>query len=153
MEDSREEEAQVDAGKKNRSPIIKAIAAAEKHTTGEIRVHLSRDWIEKNPYAKAQKLFHQFGMTKTSQRNAVLLYINVRKRVFAIVGDEGIHQAVGQRYWEGLVRNLKEDLLSTHVENAIALCVFTIGATLKKFFPIDVDVHNQNEIPDLVTED
>lgn len=150
------EEAQVAAGKENKkelSPIVQAITDAERASTGEIRVHLSRRWIEKDPFDRAFRLFHQFGMTKTRQRNAVLLYINLRKKKFAIVGDEGIHHVVGQRYWEELALHLKQDLQSTHIENAVALAVRTIGMTLKKFFPVDLDGENHDELPNEVTED
>ena len=150
------EEGRVGVGKKTAarfSPIVRAIAEAEKRTTGEIRVHLSRRWLERDPYERAHKLFHQYGMTRTAQRNGVLLYVNLRRRKFAIVGDEGIHREVGQQYWEELARALHEDLLSTHVENAVAISVRTIGATLQRFFPVDLDSQNPDELPNDVLED
>lgn len=138
---------------KHLSPIVQAIADAERGTTGEIRVHVSRSWVEKDAYAHAQRLFEQHGMTRTAQRNAVLFYVNARRHKFAIIGDEGIHKVVGQKYWEGLAQMLHEDLQSTHLENAIALAVRTIGITLQKYFPADPEAHNPNELPDDVTED
>jgi uncharacterized membrane protein len=151
-----EEEGQVAAGEEGslkHSPIVDAIAAAESGTTGEIRVHLTRRWFEKDPYTRAWKLFHQFGMSRTTQRNGVLLYVNLRKHLFAIVGDEGVHHLVGQQYWESLAKALREDLLSTHSERAIATAVLTIGETLKKFFPVGLDNENPDELPNTVTED
>jgi len=151
-----EEEGQVAAGKSNKtkeSPIVHAIEAAEAGTTGEIQVHLTKRWVEKDAFSRAQKLFHQFGMTRTTNRNAVLLYVNFRKHKFAIIGDEGIHKVVGQHYWEELAKHLQQDLRSTHAENAIAMAVMTIGQTLKKYFPADLDAHNSNELPDHVSED
>lgn len=135
------------------SPIVRAIAEVEKRTTGEIRVHLSRRWIERDPFARAQKLFQEYGMTRTAQRNGVLLYINLRRHKFAIVGDEGIHRTVGQKYWEELARALHDDLMSTHLENAVAIAVHTIGATLQRFFPADLDSQNPDELSNEVTHD
>ena len=119
------------------SALIQALAEAETGTTGEIRVHLSKRWIEKNPFKRVVHLFHRFGMGKTTHKNAVLLYVNLRRKKFAVIGDEGIHKAVGQSYWEGLVKELQKDLSTTHTEKAIALAVLTIGATLKRYFPVD----------------
>ncbi len=153
--DAQVEEAQVAAGKfqKKKSPIVEAIADAEHFTTGEIRVHLTRRWIEKDPYSRASRLFEEFQMTKTAERNAVLLYINLRKRKFAIIGDRGIHQKVGQIYWEQLAQKLREDLQSTQIENAVALAVRSIGRTLQTFFPRDLDSLNPDELSNEVTHD
>lgn len=135
------------------SPIVQAIALAEAGTTGEIRVHLSRRFFEKDAYARAQRLFKRFGMSRTAQRNAVLLYVNLRRRKFAIIGDEGIHKNVGQEFWEKLARDLATHLRSTHPERAIALGVEEIGRVLKRFFPDDLSGGGTDELPNLVTED
>jgi uncharacterized membrane protein len=123
----------------SKSPIIAAIQAAEQNTTGEIRVHLSKRFFEKDPYARALKLFHQFGMSRTPHRNAVLFYVNLRRKKFAIVGDEGIHQKVGQRCWEEIARSLGKDLKETHPERAIAQSVLRIGTVLSKHFPLKAE--------------
>jgi uncharacterized membrane protein len=74
-------------------------------------------------------------MTRTTDRNAVLIYLNRATRRFAILGDEGLHREVGQRYWDELAVNFAEDLQSTHYENAISLLVYSVGATMAKKFP------------------
>ena len=118
------------------SPIVRAIALAQQRTTGEVRVDLSRKLFEKDPYGRALRLFSEYGMTRTTQHNAVLIYVNLRKRRFAIVGDSGIQAAVGQQYWEGLGRALSEDLRKyPKPEQAIAMAVTTLGATLQRYFP------------------
>lgn len=134
------------------SPIVQAIQRAEAGTTGEIRVHLSRSWFEKDPFLHASALFQRFGMTRTTHRNAVLLYVNLRKHKFAVVGDEGIHQVVGQEYWEKLARNLSANLRATHPENAIAETVREIGDVLHRYFPANPEESNPNQLPDDVTD-
>ncbi len=135
------------------SPIVDAIAEAELGTTGEIRVHLSRSWVEKDAYKHAERLFNQFDMQRTRNRNAVLLYVNMRRHLFAIVGDEGIHQVVGQKYWEVLAGRLAQNLHETHPEKAIAIAVREIGAKLREHFPADLDSSNPNELGNTVSED
>jgi uncharacterized membrane protein len=120
---------------KNFSPIVDAIREAESETSAEIRVHLSRRLWERNPYQRAMRLFQQYGMSGSAQRNSVLFYVNLRRKKFAIVGDEGAHTAVGQRFWEELSRETKRNMISTHPENAIALIIRKLGARLAKHFP------------------
>jgi uncharacterized membrane protein len=117
------------------TPIIRAIRYTEKKSTSEIRVHVVKNFLEKDPMASALRRFDEFGMSRTAQRNAVLIYLNRTKRRFAIVGDEGVHRAVGQRYWDEIAVNFAEDLQSTHYENAISLLVYALGSTLAKKFP------------------
>jgi uncharacterized membrane protein len=123
---------------KHSSPILDAIHEAETKTTGEIRVHLSRRVFERNTFGRANRLFHQYSMAGTLHRNAILIYVNLRRKKFAIVGDEGAHQAVGQRYWDEVARELKKNFMSTHPENAIALTVTKLGERLMKHFPREV---------------
>ncbi|MBS1963799.1 MAG: TPM domain-containing protein [Bdellovibrionales bacterium] len=119
------------------TPILRALRFVAKKSTGEVRVHVSRDRFEKDPMGTALRLFEEFGMTRTTDRNAVLVYLNRATRRFAVIADEGVHRAVGQKYWDGLAANFSEDLRGTHFENAIALLVFSVGTTLAKKFPRD----------------
>ena len=117
------------------NPIVDAIHAVEAETTAEVRVHLSKRLIERDPLKRANHLFAQYGMARTPQRNAVLLYVNLRRKKFAVVGDEGAHRVLGQKYWEDLAYDLRRQLISTHPENAIALWVRKLGHRLAMEFP------------------
>ena len=126
--DFRVEVAQMVHGKKqNHSPIVAAIGAAERETTAEIRVHLSKRFIDRNPTLRARKVFVELQMHKTELRNGVLLYVNLRRRKFAIVGDEGIHSKVGQDYWNSIADSLISGLKTKSTEEAIANTVLEVG--------------------------
>lgn len=120
------------------SPILKALQYVSKKSTGEVRVHVVKNPFEKDPMGSALEVFDEYGMTRTTDRNAVLIYINLKTKAFSVIADEGIHRAVGQRYWDELAMNMKEDLQSTQFENAVALTIFTLAVTLEKFFPREV---------------
>lgn len=143
----------MEGGELKHSPIVAAITEAESHTTGEIRVHLSRHWVEPSPYRRARHLFKRFKMQATPHRNAVLLYVNLRRRKLAIIGDQGIHAYVGQPFWEKLIGILQKDLRSTHYENAISNTVLQIGKELGRHFPAIPDGHSNNGLHPIVTED
>lgn len=130
MENTKHSESESDP-----TPILRALRFVEKRSTGEVRVHVVKKAFEKDPTDSALKLFEEFQMTRTQHRNAILIYLNRSTRRFAIIADEGIHRALGQRYWDELGVNFAEDLQSTHFENALALAIFAVGTTLSKKFP------------------
>jgi len=116
-------------------PIVNAIAAAEAGTTAEIRVHLSKRFFEKDPLKRAFRLFDRFDMARTRERNAVLIYINLRCRRFAVLGDQSAERTLGQAYWRELAASLAEDLRSTDPERAIAQAITRLGEKLRLHFP------------------
>ncbi len=117
------------------SPILKALQFVQKRTTGEVRVHVVKNPFEKDAMGSALEVFDEYAMTRTTDRNGILIYLNLKTRCFSVIADEGIHRAVGQRYWDELARNMREDLLSTQFENAVSLTIFTLAFTLEKYFP------------------
>lgn len=135
------------------SRIVKAIAEAETHTTGEIRVHISRRWFEREPLHRARRIFSKLHMENTDGHNAVLLYVNLRCRKFAFFGGEGIDKEVGSKYWQKIAKELGQDMRSTHYENAIAKAVSKIGDVLAKHYPTDQAHANKHKLSVEVTED
>ncbi len=121
--------------KQSVSPILTAIREAERGSTGEIRVHLTQRWFERDAYSRARQLFNLYQMSRTQFRNAILIYVNLRKKKFAIIGDFAIHDAVGQIYWKNLAKELQENLRSTQSEKAISLAVLALGNALREHFP------------------
>ena len=92
-------------------------------------------------------------MDRTPQRNAVLLYVNLRRNRLAVVGDDGVHACVGQNFWDDLVNELKRDMRATHYENAISTAVLKIGQELARHFPVGPSGHGPDVLKNFVTED
>ena len=118
--------------------IVEAIRLAEKNTSGEIRVHLEK----KTSIAtidRAVEVFNQLNMDKTKESNGVLIYVAVKSRQFAIYGDKGIYQKVGEDFWD----STKEIMLKHFKEgnNKVALVegILKAGEQLKHFFPYESD--------------
>ncbi len=87
--------------------IVAAIAAAEKQTSGEIRVFIHRGELPGDPLSFAREKFVEFGMTGTAERNGVLILVAPLAQKFAVVGDEGVHQKCGAEFWEALVAEMR----------------------------------------------
>jgi len=119
------------------SPIVKALAFVAKKSSGEVQVRVVKKPLERDVLGAALRVFDEYRLTRTPDRNAVLIYLNRSTRRFAVMSDEGIHRAVGQRYWDELAVNFREDLLSTYFENAVSLTVYTLAVSLAKHFPRD----------------
>ena len=56
---------------------------------------------------RAQKKFLQLGMQKTQERNGVLIFVAPRAQKFAVIGDEGVHQRCGERFWQELIDKMR----------------------------------------------
>ncbi len=127
--------------------IVAAIGAAERQSSGEIRVYISHK-IREDALAAAQVCFQKLGMTKTRQRNAVLIYFAPLTRQFAIVGDAGIHQKCGDDFWQGIRLAMSEQLQQGKFTGAIVGAIQKTGALLAQHFPRDSD--DRNELPNEV---
>src|SRR6266542_618945 len=130
--------------------IIAAIAAAERTTSGEIRVYVSHR-SRTDPLAFAQKRFLELGMTKTRHRNAVLIYLVPRTRQFAVIGDVGIHQQCGDAFWREVTAGMSDLLKQGRFTHAILDAIQKVGDVLARNFPRDSD--DQNELPDRIVRD
>ena len=88
---------------KEKEKILAAVREAEKNTSGEVRVHL--EYRAREPvYGHAQKVFHRIGMTKTAQRNGVLIFLATANKKFAVLGDVGINEKVPEGFWNDVVQ-------------------------------------------------
>ncbi|MEI6455317.1 MAG: TPM domain-containing protein [bacterium] len=128
--------------------ISRAVMDAELDTSGEVRVHIETSCIG-SVLDRAAFLFKQLGMTKTHLRNGVLIYLSVRDRKFAIIGDHGIHHVVPEDFWD----HIKEDAIQLFKEgqfkDGLIRAITETGKHLKKHFPYrNNDV---NELPDEIS--
>ena len=130
--------------------IVAAIAAAEKTTSGEIRVHVTRrkpDDIE----ARSRQRFEKLGMTRTKGRNGVLVYVAPRARQFRVIGDVAIHDKVGDAFWSVVAAEMEASFRKGEFTEGVIAAVGRVGEALAAHFPpLPGDV---NELPDSIDRD
>lgn len=126
--------------------LVKAIAAAEQNTSGEIRIHLE-DYCDGEPFQRGLEVFHTLKMHQTALKNGVLIYIAVQDRKLAILGDKGINEIVPPHYWEEILHALKTSFKREQYLSAIEQAVHEIGQKLKVHFP-----YQKNDIDELTNE-
>jgi uncharacterized membrane protein len=123
-----------------------AIVAAEKLTSGEIRVSVSR-FFWGNVQRSAHRAFTRLGMRATRDRNGILFFVVPSRRRFAVIGDDGIHQKVGQDFWEKLVAAMSGDFKAGKFNEGLLQAISEAGRLLAIHFPYQGD-KDVNELPD-----
>jgi uncharacterized membrane protein len=126
--------------------IEEAIKEAERRTSGEIRVSVSR-YFWGNVRKVADRAFARLGMTATRQRNGILFFIVPSRRRFAILGDEGIHAKVGQEFWEKAAAAVSERFREGDFTTGLVRGIEMVGEQLAHHFPYDPTT-DVNELPD-----
>jgi uncharacterized membrane protein len=114
--------------------VTRAIGAAELRTSAEIRVHLDHR-CPGEPMARAVAVFEHLGMHRTAARHGVLIYVSVGDHKLAVLGDQGIHERVGQLYWERLVDAVLAHFREERPRDGLLHAVAEVGAVLARHFP------------------
>jgi len=130
--------------------IVTAIRAAESKTSGEIRVFISNKKIE-DPVIAAQKIFEKLGMTKTSERNGVLIFVAPRPQKFAVIGDSGVHKLCGESFWQEVANEMTGHFRRSEFTQGIIHGIHKAGELLAKHFPRKST--DTNQLPDRVEHD
>ncbi len=128
-----------------RLQIKQTIEIVEAQTSGEICVCLEK-YCDTDPIKRALEYFEKLNMARTKLRNGVLIYIATLDKVFAIIGDDGIHKIVGQEFWENAKRIMTENFKQGLLSNGIIKGVEQVGIVLNKHFPRMHD--DENELSD-----
>jgi len=126
--------------------LVQAIRNAERLTSGEIRLYIESHCKYVDPIDRAQEVFLQLGMEKTKRSNGVLLYVAIKSRQYAIVGDKGIHEKVGNEYWQQQSAKLRSNFSAGHLVDGIEACIKETGELLCQYFPHEAG--DENELPD-----
>jgi len=129
--------------------VVVAIVKAEKKTSGEIRVVVSRRKIAE-PVAEAQRQFERLGMTATSHRNGVLILLAPRSRTFAVIGDTGVHEKCGDAFWTELAAAMTEHFKRGDFTAGLVHGIERAGALLAEHFPREAG--DRNELPNAIEE-
>ncbi len=111
-----------------------AITQAEAGTSAEIRVHLDHR-CPGDPMARAVAVFERLGMHKTAERHGVLIYVAIADRKLAVIGDQAIHERVGEGYWRALVAAVTAHFRDERPRDGFIHAVSDAGEALRRHFP------------------
>lgn len=125
-----------------------AIRHAELDTSGEIRIHVETS-CPGDVMDRAALLFEKMGMHKTNLRNGVLIYLALRNRKFAIIGDMGINHLVPENFWEDIRMEMLNHFRENRFTEGLITAIERTGTQLKKHFPYKTN--DINELPDEIS--
>jgi uncharacterized membrane protein len=70
-----------------------------------------------------------------------------KSRQFALWGDAGIHEKVGNQFWEDEKKLLREYLQRDEAAEGVSKVILMVGDRLRQYFPND-EKTDINELPD-----
>lgn len=132
--------------------IVDAIRRAEARSRGEIRVHVTSEAVG-DPQGAAAEVFVRLGMTKTKERNGVLIYVSPRAQTFAIIGDRGVHEHCGDAFWKEVAVAMEADFRAGRYLEGVLDGIARAGDVLARHFPPIEGVRDDDELPDEVSRD
>ena len=129
--------------------IEQAIAAAERLSSGELRVVIQRGSVA-DPVTTARTEFARLEMFRTRERNAVLILVAPESRNFAIFGDDAIHAKCGQAFWDEVAAAMTGYFRDGKFTDGLVHAIDHAGRLLAKHFPRRPG--DKNELPDDVID-
>jgi uncharacterized membrane protein len=132
--------------------ITEAIRRAESRSRGEIRVHVTNEAVG-DPKGAAAEVFTRLGMTKTAERNGILIYVSPRAQSFAIVGDEGVHRLCGDDFWKDVAAALEGDFRARRFTEGLVRAIELAGDVLARHFPRVEGKADRDELSNAVSRD
>ncbi|WP_152287077.1 TPM domain-containing protein [Flavicella marina] len=129
--------------------VVDAIKAAEKNTSGEIRVHIDPS-SDKDAFERAKEVFFELKMNETEAKNGVLFYLAIKEHKFAILGDEGIDKVVPDDFWDTTKDLVISEFKKGDFASGLQLGITEAGKRLKEFFPYQSD--DVNELSDEISK-
>ncbi len=94
--------------------------------------------------------FYSSGLYLTRDANGVLIYLSLFERRVVVLGDKGIHERMGDRYWDEVRDLIIRGAKSGKARDGICAAVERCGVALAEHFPRKPD--DTNELPDQVID-
>jgi uncharacterized membrane protein len=114
--------------------IERAIAEAERMTSGEIRVSVAPLFWGSIERA-ARRAFERLKMHETRERNGVLFFIVPARRKFYVLGDAGIHAKVGEDFWHAVAAVMAMHFQRGNFTEGLLRGIATLAERLAEHFP------------------
>ncbi len=133
---------------KEKKRIVQEIRSAEKKSTCEIRVHLVGG---ENGDVKthAHRMFEKLGMANTKERSGILIFMHLKSRRFAIIGDQGVHGKVSEDFWKKAAASMEVWFQKDEFARGIEEAILKMSEYLAPYFSPRLD--NPNELKDEIS--
>ena len=128
--------------------VVEAIREAERASSAEIRVHIENH-CRGDVLDRATEVFSELKMDRTELRNGVLIYVAVKDRKTAIIGDSGINRYVRREFWDTCYRAMSGHFATGDFAGGLCAAIGLLPRELGECFPHQSD--DVNELPDEIS--
>ena len=99
---------------------------------------------------KAFETFRILGLQKTSNYQAVMIFVSLYEKYIEIVADSAISAKIDNALWQSTIDRFLENVQNDKLEEGYIQAISEIGAILVEYFPIEK--HDKNELSDGLIE-
>jgi uncharacterized membrane protein len=111
-----------------------AILRAEQTTTAPISVSIAPH-ANGGVHAAALHDLHRRGLSRAAERNAVHFFVVPSRREFAVVGDTGAHERLGQDVWNSVAATVEKHFRLGDPTAGLIAGIEEVGRQLARHFP------------------
>jgi len=111
---------------------------------------LPKTLLVKAAKLKAYETFQILGLQKTSNYQAVMIFVSLYEQYIEIIADSAISAKIDNALWQSTVDAFLEKVKNDQFEEGYVQAIYKIGAILAEHFPIEAN--DKNELPDGLIE-
>ena len=111
-----------------------AIVRAEERTDSPISVSIAPH-VSGDVHAAALRDLHRRGLSRAPDRNAVHFFVVPSRREFAVVGDAGAHERLGQAAWDSVAATVEKHFRQGDPTAGLVAGIEEVGRHLALHFP------------------
>lgn len=111
---------------------------------------LPKSTLIKAAKLKAYDTFRILGLQKTSNYQAVMIFVSLYEQYIEIVADSAISAKIDNALWQKTIDTFVENVKNDKFEEGYLQAICEIGALLERHFPIEK--HDKNELTDGLVE-
>lgn len=114
--------------------VREAIARTEETTDAPIAVSIAPH-VKGDIHAAALRDLHRRGLSRAPDRNAVHFFVVPSRREFAVVGDAGAHERLGQEAWSSVAATVEKHFRQGDPTTGLVAGIEEVGRHLARYFP------------------
>jgi len=107
------------------------------------RILVPKKLMAQKVHSAAMMSFYRNGVYRTKNKTGILIYVSLAERMVVVIGDEGIHNKVGDDAWKDVISIIINGIKTKKVEQGIIDGIGSCRNLLKTHFPIDKDDKNE----------
>ncbi len=130
------------------------VHTSEKKHSGEIRIcveaglPMSYLWRGASARERAVAMFGKLRVWDTENNNGVLVYLLLAEHGIEIVADRGLNRHVNAQQWQQILAAMRSAFREGRFEAGLNDAIDAVDTLLVRYFPLEPEQPNRNELPD-----